>query len=272
MDLTEQLIRDGLGHRNRDMLESYMKRHPEINGYLKKASNAYVSGVVDSFVKAAASGEALDKEEIREARKEIKTLFKPFLGLISDAFSYEKMLGSADKAYSKSAEMDAENRKDFYEKFTKDVEARKLPNGVVSMDKVAIIARESEVTKTNDKLVAKLKDVATKKGIEYALTNRSVYKATREIFPTRDEYANFSEANLKDVRERLSVLDNIIDLRKMVGSKSTVEDEETADAGNKVINSLISGVGEYIKVWEKVSKGKDEELMDKLYPIKKPKS
>jgi len=184
MDATEQMVRLRLSQKtNKEFLE-YASRHPEIKEKLDRAIQEYKNGFIDSITSII----PLESEELER----FKGSFGPYMDKISEMFSYEKMIENRGRAYFESYDAFREKFERLYDELKNNKEVASIVNLLTIRDAVNELLYHPSFI---DTLIARLAEKARKTTIDQALTDDSLYAATREIFPTEQSYREYFESS-----------------------------------------------------------------------------
>jgi hypothetical protein len=265
----EQTVRLKLGKKEKKELVNYAERHPEFKDYVKKAGEAYMSHVSNSFAKALSSfSKGLDEVDTKEVKRLAEEFFKPAIDDVARMFSYESLLKSAELVYSKSSEMRKKEDEKYLEGIRKDMKEVDAENLLDINTIKETINKTTGTAVINDIFVGKLTEIAKQKGINYALRDSTIYKAVREMFPTESEYRVCSDFALQTSRKSWSQIGhvfNFAEVLKSAGEELDVTEKRAIRVLDKASNSLFTGIGEFMKVWEDASKDVTEERIKIIY-------
>ena len=182
MDAMEEVVRRRLAEKERKKWEKYL---PEYNEAISKAINEYYTRVSERLREML----SLDDREVEELLKEIgvDTIIEKILENLSPEKIGDIYLENVDMVKAEIQERIAKLRNNELRAVDMDFLKSYLFDGL-------------DLVRVRDIKVEKLTEIAKKKGIEKALKDEIIYKVTREIFPTEEDFRKYTERYKKYIK------------------------------------------------------------------------
>jgi len=266
----EQLVRLRLGQRENTIAQKYVNEHPELKVELDSALQQYRAAVdsaqanmADKVSEELKSHGLADEIElcVTELMPMFKNLTHSFAGAMAAQLTLDSIVAEAGKSYY----------------------ANDSPEPTISDDSLKGLVKTAltpnkEAAQVCQVIVSRLTDKAERYGIEAAMSDKAVYAAWREIFPTKESHVQYFERQVSASKAALGSLGSVL-AHAMTATFSHDEDcsEEDSAKMNIMANVLIKTFFESIikplpyEAMLKMSRGISEIEAVKIYARAKGK-
>lgn len=219
IDTTEELVRVGLEEREKKRVSEYIEAHPGLEGEMsalhlefdasirkslrqtglamiedeKKEIDGQIDGLLQSSFPYFKVPRMVLEEKKEKLNEEAKNLDKdvdeavkgPPFGQFAGFFSLDTIRTSAGQGY----------RANFQKKFEEAL-AHTLPESMEDSERKKVVDTTkalADYSRLNDALVLRLAGIASEKGIEYAMREKTIAEVKKEMFPTPELYRKHRE-------------------------------------------------------------------------------
>lgn len=204
MEGLETKVREALIEQRAEELYKSTSENPEYKVIATELMENFVNSLVSSLINSLGKFDEKEKQEMMQEYKaeflpQIKAQFenpKQFKEMIYEQVKNQLMSYRQLKAKLKSHFTDLRKDEEIGEDVAKEYE--KTYEGLFKF------------AKTSDKIVKELIKIAEKEGLEKATRKETRYTVIRKLFPTAEEYKQFSIKGLEEVRKFMHQAQNTL--------------------------------------------------------------